>query len=133
MTSRIACQLRVLFAASLGLTACATAGGSDPRPAHSAFGAANVLTRTDIHTSGAATAYEALERLRPVFLISKVDLAPLREREVFLNGVRLGGIAELRLIPASAVQEIRFVRAIDGGGTGSGRGAAILVISKAGR
>ena len=129
MTFRIA----YLFAASLSLAACATAGVSDPRPTHSAFPDAGVLTRTGIYASGAATAYDALERLRPLYLVSKVDLGPLREREVFLNGMRLGGIAELRLIPASAVQEIRFVRAVEGGGTGSGRGGAILVISKAGR
>lgn len=129
MTFRIA----LFAAASLSLTACATAGGSDPRPTHSTFSAASLLTRTDIYASGAATAYEALERLRPVFLISKIDLAPLSEREVYLNGIHVGGIAELRLIPANAVQEIRFVRAMEGGGTGSGRGGAILVISKAGR
>ncbi len=128
MTFRIA-----ILAATLGLTACATAGGWDPRPGQSTLGSASFLTRTDIHASGATTAYEAVARLRPVFMMSKIDLTPFSERAVYLNGVRIGGIAELRLIPASAVQEIRFVRAIEGGGTGGGREAAILVISKAGR
>jgi hypothetical protein len=51
-----------------------------------------------------------------------------------LNGVRLGGLNELRLIPAKEVKEIRFVRAIDGGAYGVGRsGGAILIISKSGR
>jgi len=133
MTFQTAYQLRILVAASFTLTACATAGGSDPRPTVSTYGTANVLTRTEIHASGVTTAYQALERLRPVFLVSKVDLSPLSQREVYLNGVRLGGVAELRLIPASEVQEIRFVRAAEGGGTGSGRDGAILVISKPGR
>jgi hypothetical protein len=69
-----------------------------------------------------------------MFLVSKVDLAPNAEREVYLNGIRLGGVNELRLIPAREVKEIRFVRAIDGVAFGVGRsGGAILVISKQGR
>lgn len=131
MSFRIA--LSVFLAGSLSLTACATATSSNPRPARSPFGHASFLTARDIHASGATTALQALERLRPMFLVSKIDLAPLGEREVYLNGLRLGGINELRHIPANAVREIRFVRAIDGGGTGSGRAGAILVISKPGR
>jgi hypothetical protein len=130
MTFRIA----YLVAAALSLTACATVVGSDPRPMQSTYGGdASVVTEPDIYASRAGTAYQALERLRPTFLISKIDLGPLGEREVYLNGIRFGGIAELRFIPANSVKEIRFVRAIDGGGTGSGRTGAILVISKAGR
>jgi hypothetical protein len=66
--------------------------------------------------------------------MSKIDVAPLAEREVYLNGTRIGGIGELRGIPASSVREIRFVRALDAAASGIGRpGGAILVISKAGR
>jgi hypothetical protein len=69
-----------------------------------------------------------------MFLISKVDLAPTAERAVYLNGIRLGGVNELRSISAKEVKEIRFVRAIDGAAFVVGRsGGAILVISKAGR
>jgi hypothetical protein len=47
---------------------------------------------------------------------------------------KLGGLNELRLIPAKEVKEIRFVRAIDGVAFGVGRsGGAILIISKPGR
>src|ERR1700680_5047967 len=111
MTSRIA----YLVAASLSLTACASAGSYSSQHGQSSLIRANVLTATDISASGATTAYEALQRLRPVFLVSKVDLAPLSERKVYLNGIPLGGIGELRLIPANAVQEIRFVHATEGG------------------
>jgi hypothetical protein len=69
-----------------------------------------------------------------MYLDSKVDLSPTTERQVYLNGVKLGGVRELRWISARDVKEIRFVRAIDGGVYGVGRsGGAILVISKAGR
>jgi len=92
------------------------------------------MTEAEIADSHATTAYDAVDRKHPLFLMSKVDLAPAAEREVYLNGVRLGGISELRLIPARDVKEIRFVRAIDGGAYGVGRsGGAILVISKSGR
>jgi hypothetical protein len=69
-----------------------------------------------------------------MYLMSKLDLAPNADCEVYLNGVKLGGVGELRLIPARDVKAIRFVRAIDVGANGVGRsGGAILVISKAGR
>lgn len=97
-------------------------------------GALAAITEEDIAKSHATTAYEAVDRVRPIYLTSKLDLAPTAEREVYLNGVRLGGVGELRLIPAREVKEIRFVRAIDAAAYGVGRsGGAILVISKAGR
>jgi hypothetical protein len=92
------------------------------------------LRQDEIARSHANSAYEAVQLARPVFLMSGVDLAPLAQRQVYLNGMRLGGIDELRAIPASSVLEIRFVRAIDASGSGIGQqGGAILVVSKVGR
>ena len=114
------------------LTACASQRA--PETGVTSAGALGVITEADIANSRATTAYEAVERARPMYLISKVDLTPTAEREVYLNGVRLGGLGELRRIPAKEVKEIRFVRAIDAGAYGVGRsGGAILVISKSGR
>jgi hypothetical protein len=114
------------------VTACAPQRGPETGAAPSS--ALGVMTEAEIAESRATTAYDAIERKHPMFLISKVDLAPTAEREVYLNGMRLGGVSELRLIPAREVKEIRFVRAIDGAAFGVGRsGGAILVISKAGR
>lgn len=128
---RFPTYLATLYGMAL-LTACASQRVLDTGVAPA--GALAVITETDIANSRATTAYEAVERARPMYLVSKVDLAPSAEREVYLNGVRLGGLSELRLIPAREVKEIRFVRAIDGGAYGVGRsGGAILVISKAGR
>jgi hypothetical protein len=92
------------------------------------------MTEAEIASSHASTAYEAIQLSRPRFLMSGIDVAPLAEREVYLNGTRLGGIGELRGIPASYVREIRFVRAVDAAAYGIGRpGGAIFVISKTGR
>lgn len=114
------------------LTACATQGGRDFSVAPSS--ALGVITEADVASSHGTTVYEVIERSRPIYLLSKVDLAPDADREVYLNGIRLGGVGELRLIPAKDVKEIRFVRAIDMSAYGVGRSAgAILVFSKAGR
>lgn len=114
------------------ITACASQRTVDTGAAPAS--ALGLMTEAEIADSRANTAYDAIERKHPMFLLSKVDLAPTAEREVYLNGIRLGGVNELRSIPAREVKEIRFVRAIDGAAFGVGRsGGAILVISKAGR
>ncbi|HEV7388292.1 MAG TPA: hypothetical protein VGN73_06760 [Gemmatimonadaceae bacterium] len=122
----------LLFYGMASVTGCAVQGGPELGLAQNRT--SNVLGEAEIASSRATTAYQALERVRPMYLVSKVDLAPTEERMVYLNGVRLGGVNELRLIAASEVKEIRFVRAIDATAYGVGRsGGAILVISKAGR
>ena len=125
--------LAALFYSMSLVSGCAAQNRADlnvsPRPA-----ALAAITEEDIVNSHATTALEAVEKLNPMYLTSKLDLAPTAEREVYLNGVRLGGVNELRWIPAREVKEIRFVRAIDGGAYGVGRsGGAVLVISKSGR
>lgn len=127
-------QLPFLLGGMALLTACVTSGQPSlgPRPLSSA--ASEVMTEAEIAGSHASTAYEAIQLSRPLFLMSKIDVAPLAEREVYLDGTRLDGIGELRGILASSVREIRFVRALDAAASGTGRpGGAILVISKAGR
>ena len=126
-------QLAFLLGGIALLTACTNSGQPSlgPTPVSSA---PDVITEAEIAESHASTAYEAIQLTHPQFLMSKIDIAPLAEREVYLNGTRLGGIGELHGILASAVREIRFVRAIDAAASGIGRsGGAILVISKAGR
>ena len=132
-TRRLSAKLPFLLGGIALLTACVNSGqpSLEPRPLSSA---PDVITEAEIADSHASTAYEAIELSRPRFLMSKIDVAPLAEREVYLNGTRLGGIGELHGIPASSVREIRFVRALDAAASGIGRsGGAILVISKAGR
>lgn len=128
-----AVRLGTLFYSMALIAACAAQNQPEfgSRPTSSAL---SLISEEDVLHSHATSAYEVVERLKPMYLDSKVDLSPTMERQVYLNGVKLGGVSELRWISARDVKEIRFVRAIDGGVYGVGRsGGAILVISKGGR
>jgi hypothetical protein len=131
-TTRLSIVAALTFATTVGLCGCASNGPNLDllgRPAAAPNN--NLITEAEIDGARGTTAYEVIQQTRPIFLVSQIDLAPLTERQVYLNGVRLGGVDELRLIPASSISEIRFVRSVEGGGTGSGRaGGAILVVSK---
>jgi len=125
-------NLRTVVYGMAILTACASQGPRDLSPAPA--GGLNPITQTEMASSHGTTAYEVVQLARPLYLTSQVDLAPTADRQVYLNGVHLGGLGQLRMIPARDVKEIRFVRAIDAGAYGVGRSnGAILVISKAGR
>lgn len=68
------------------------------------------------------TVYEAVRRLRPRWLQSR---APGQEAVVFLDGARIGGIDELRILEANQVAEIRYRSGPDATtryGTGYGGG-----------
>jgi hypothetical protein len=132
VTTRIARAQQTLVFGLVLLTACMSAGTQQLRTSPSRSVDRDVMTASEIAESQATTAYQAIERLRPRFLLTLVDLSPTLPRLVFLNGMVLaGGVDELRVIAASEVQEIRFVRAIDAA-TGH-FGGGIFVVSKVGR
>ena len=131
VTTRIARTQQTLSFALVLLAACVSAGTQEARTSPSRSVDRDVMTAADIADSHATTAYEAIERSRPRFLLTNVDRGPTVPRLVFLNGVVLGGgLDELRSIPASSVREIRFVRSIDAATAHFGGG--ILVFSKPG-
>jgi hypothetical protein len=133
-TDRSSQTHRALLFAAVLLTACATRGVRQAPQSASIRADRNVLTESQIAHSQATTAYEAIERLQPMFLLSKIDLEGRAARQVYLNGVALGGLDELRAIPASSLREIRFVRSIDAPAFGTAQfGGMILLVSKAGR
>ena len=110
-----------LLAAALLLTACATAGGPGesfagerrPRPTRAA-GARDPITVGEIQAIQAASAYDAIVKLRGSFLQARgvnSFMAPVRSTRpiVFVDGMETGTIFELRSIPAADVFEIRFL------------------------
>ena len=131
VTTRIARTLSLSFGLVL-LAACVSSGTRELQTSPTVSLDRNVITAAEISDSYATTAYDAIDRLRPRFLLTNVDLGPTAPRLVYLNGVALmGGVNELRGIPANSVREIRFVRSIDAATAHFGGG--IFVVSKAGR
>lgn len=102
MTRTTAWLAILLLAVPLG--ACTTTGtaersGGDP----------DVLTRAQItdEAPGAATAWDAVRRLRPNWLRVR-DLSRSNVRPVLVDGNRHGDTSALREIQVHLVQEIRF-------------------------
>lgn len=87
------------------LAACgsAHAGPGGARPSR------DLITREEIAASPVATAYEAVERLRPEFLRSIRGGGP---PNVYVNDSSSGGIDILRSIRADNVDEIRYLDAV---------------------
>ena len=132
VVTRIGRAQQTLVLGLIMLAACVSAGTQELRKSPSGSVDRDVMTADEIDESQATTAYQAIERLRPRFLLTRVDLGPTLPRLVFLNGMVLsGGVDELRAIAASDVREIRFVRAIDAATEHFGGG--IFVVSKVGR
>ena len=103
---------RFLAAALSGvLFAC-----SSPRltPAH--VGESQLIIEEEIERSGAPTAYEVIQRLRPNFLSYRGETSFDRNKSqpyptVYVDGQEYGPLSSLRNIPASQVATIRLYRA----------------------
>ena len=107
--------------------ACATANpastgltGDAPRAARPTRHASlrDPITEADIARIRAASAYDAVVRLRAHFLGNRgvnSFMRPLQSTRptVFVDGMEFGTIWELRSIPASDVREIRFLSGPD--------------------
>lgn len=106
------------------VTACASAGSAGTS------GTSDVITSEELRSvEGVSTAYDAIQRLRPRFLRGRTGTFGTRAAAdplsrsssagdgsqvvVYLDGVRLGGVSELRRINADAVQEIRYLNGRD--------------------
>ena len=107
----------------LVLTACATAGSTlaavdpareAPRPRAVRTGLTGPITAAEIARINAASAYDAVKRLRANFLQSRgvgsfVHAARSAYPVVFVDGMEVGTLFELRSIPAQDVLEIRLL------------------------
>lgn len=87
-----------------------------------------LLTAAEISRLHVNSAFEAVERLKPNFLLGMRGEAG---RAVYLNGTRLlGGVENLRTIDASTVQEIVFLNGIEASFRyGPGNGAGVLLVN----
>ena len=104
-----------LLALSLLLsTACVTTG----RPAARVGGPRDPITEAEIAHIDAADAYDVVRQLRGTFLHSR-GITTLARADggawpaVFVDGMHLGSLHELRGIPANTIHEVRFLNAGD--------------------
>jgi hypothetical protein len=120
-----------------GLTACASAPRTASEPEVTVRRAdRNLITADEIATSGAITARQAVERLRP-HMLSRQSVTSIRggnadQLQVYIDNQRHGGIDQLANIQAPEIQEIRYMSGVDATnryGTGHSAGV-ILVIRK---
>lgn len=91
----------------------------------------DLITQDQIRQNGYLTAYEAVEALRAQWLVNRPDGLTLeREKIVYLDERRLGGVQTLREIAASQVLSIRYIdpgTAINRWGVDHGQGVIMVV------
>jgi hypothetical protein len=76
---------------------------------YSAIQASEAISKTN-----ARTAYGIVEQLRPTFL--RAPLGTDAQPVVYLDGMLIGGVAELRTISAESVSQIQFLSAMEAAG-----------------
>lgn len=71
----------------------------------------SVLTSEDFGVASYRTAYAAIESLRPRWLRSRGQgsFRGSSRVQVYVNDSRVGGVGQLRNIPLSAVESIRYI------------------------
>jgi hypothetical protein len=74
----------------------------------SAIWASDAISRTN-----ARTAYGVVEQLRPTFLRPPIGTDP---PNIYLDGMLIGGVAELHTISAGSLQQIQFLTAMEAAG-----------------
>ena len=118
-------MLGLASVAAFSVTACAAHLGQEGpfvRQASaevSRFGSAsNVITSSELIEAKAQTTADGVRRLRPEFFRPTAIATPTgpswASPSVYVNDVYAGGIEALEVIPLYAVDEIRFVRSVQG-------------------
>jgi hypothetical protein len=76
-----------------------------------------VITAQEIAALTVVDAYEVVEKLRPEFLRSRGPSSIRNARPdyaiVYIDGVRAGGLSELRRVPRGVIAEIGYMAAAD--------------------
>jgi hypothetical protein len=118
LTFIVACASPLAFQ-PLGPTAAAQ---------HARDQARGVVTRAELATVDGLTAYDAIMRLRPIYLYGRGGYYP----KVYVDGLHYGEMASLRDLWAGDIEEIQYLHAADATtrfGTGH-TGGAILVFTR---
>ena len=115
----------VSFGLLVFLVGCASSGES------SSGSPPDTLTRADLLETDEAILYEAIQRLRPRWLMAKgANLDGRTRAQVFVDGSPRGDVSSLYQIQVLNVSEVKFLSTIDAAtlyGTLAAIGGAILV------
>ncbi len=99
------------------VNACASSkpappSGAAPAATRSSRGERGVITAQELASSNALNLFEAVQVLRPSFLVERgvtsIRNAEVTQRWVYVEHTRMGGISELRRIPIMGVTSVRF-------------------------
>ena len=126
--SRVTRLVALAPLALLSLQACATgyARPSALEPASADFAVAqprvrsatDVIGPAELSKGGVGSAYDVVQRLRPQFFVQRAlgfPTDPFGGRPVvYYNGMRLGGVDELRSLSMAMVGEVRFLSPVVG-------------------
>lgn len=97
----------LMAAVVLILTACASTGGTQ------SGGTPDVITSEELRSAeDVSNLYEAVQRLRPRFLRGRIGSRSFSGTDgvvVYYEGVRFGGVAELRRLGIDGIEEVRYL------------------------
>lgn len=117
----------IVFALALGLTGCASGGGSgDSAPVTGS--SANRIVRAELEPLAQIDGYQAVERLRPRWLQSRggsTGSGPI----FYVDGARRNDLNDLRSFRTADIEGLQFMSAGDAStrfGTGHADGAILL-------
>lgn len=124
MSRSVRCLLA--FALPLGLWSCASGSAGPSRDR-------NVISAEEIEAAEVRTAYELVERLRPLWLRSRGDRSTHLTTEivVYQDNTMLGDIEMLRSIPIDLVDSVRSLDSAEAGrlaGLGSRHVERVIMI-----
>ncbi len=127
-------RARIALALCATLTATVACASGAPlgfkRATAPAFPSRDVISEAELSNTIAATAYEAIQRLRPTFLSWTRSVTPYENRRVFVDGLEMGGLESLHSIPVLSIHEIRMLSGIEAAGRyGTTNSAGALVIT----
>ena len=122
----------VLLLATVVIGAAACAAGA----AAGGGGSSNVLTAVQLENQPVTNLYDAVQRLRPRWLLERGATtlnAAGNPVVVYVNDQRMGGVAELHNVVLSSVGEVRYLDASSATmrwGTGHTSGAILVTIKR---
>lgn len=123
---------------SIGLATATACTASAPYGFHRAtaspFPSRDMLGEAEIANAHVVTAYEAIMRLRPTYITWQRPVLGTERRRVYVDGMLLGGLEWLQVIPATDIHEITLITATRGSSAYpvADGGGAIVVTTKLG-